>query len=45
MTPREIILNILSKDKSKNPRPGVGNPVSTATIEQMEQYISGSLAP
>ena len=40
MTPREIILNILSKDKSNNPRPGVGNPVSSTTIEQMEMTDS-----
>lgn len=44
MTPKEIILNILSKDKVKNPRPGVGNPVSsTTTIEQME--MAGSFFP
>src|SRR4030043_1018776 len=43
MNPREIILNILSKDKSKNPRPGVGNPVSSATTIQME--MTGSFFP
>ena len=43
MTPKEIILNILSKDKSNNPRPGVGNPVSSATTIQME--MTGSFFP
>ena len=43
MTPKEIILNILSKDKLNNLRPGVGNPVSSTTIEQME--MTGSFFP
>lgn len=34
MTPKEIIINQLKKNKT--PRKGVGNPVSSATIEQME---------
>jgi uroporphyrinogen-III decarboxylase len=43
MTPKEIILNILSKNKLNNSRPGVGNPVSSTTIEQME--MTGSFLP
>ena len=43
MTPKGIILNILSKNKLKNPRPGVRNPVSSTTIEQME--MTGSFFP
>ena len=43
MTPKEIILNILSKDKSNNPRQGVGNPVSSTATIQME--MTGSFFP
>ena len=41
MTPLEISLNILSGKKT--PRPGVLNPVSSTTIEQMK--MTGSYFP
>ena len=38
MTPKEIILNILSKKET--PRRGVANPVSSTNIKQMEMMNS-----
>ncbi|MHB8278825.1 MAG: MtaA/CmuA family methyltransferase, partial [Candidatus Humimicrobiaceae bacterium] len=38
MTPKEIILSILSKKES--PRCGVANPVSSTTVKQMEMMNS-----
>ncbi|MCE5329556.1 hypothetical protein LLG07_04395 [bacterium] len=38
MTPKEILLNILSKKEA--PRCGVANPVSSTTIEQMKMMNS-----